>query len=39
MTNLKIFIHSYNRLDDIDINDLTIDELKYINCYTVEKYR
>ena len=37
MTNVKFFLHSYDRLDDRAINNLTEKELEHIICYTVEK--
>jgi len=37
MTKIKFFLHSYDRLDDRAIENLTDKELECVKCYTVEK--
>ena len=37
MTKIKFFLHSYDRLDDRAIDNLTSKELECVKCYTVEK--
>ena len=37
MTKVKIFLHSYDLLDDRAIENLTYSELECVKCYTVEK--
>ena len=37
MTKVKFFLHSYDRLDDRAIENLTSKELECVKCYTVEK--